>query len=84
MQEVPLERGVDASHAGKMLDKDDDPMCPCGMEDETLRHLWWRCPRWAYIRDKHLLSEDDYDALLVALREFHLLNILHLWILYNM
>ena len=57
----------------KMPDNDDDPTCQCGMEDETPRHLWWRCPRWAYIRDKHLLNEYDYDALPVALRDLGIL-----------
>ena len=37
-----------------------------GTEAEILRHLWWRCPRWADIRGRHGLSDDAHDNLPVA------------------
>ena len=28
------------------------PVCPyCGVEDETVAHLWWRCSRWNDCRE---------------------------------
>ena len=26
--------------------------CPCGLRRETLKHLWWDCPRWTICREK--------------------------------
>ena len=49
-----------------MPDNDDDPTCTCGTEAGNLRHLWWRCPRWADIRGRHGLSDYAHDNLPVA------------------
>ena len=49
-----------------MPDNDDDPTCTCGTEEGNLRHLWWRCPRWADIRGRHGLSDHAHDNLPVA------------------
>ena len=54
------------SRMARMPDNDDDPTCTCGTEEENLRHLWWRCPRWADIRGRHGLSDHAHDNLPVA------------------
>ena len=53
----------------KMPHTDADPMCPCGMEHETLKHLWWHCPRWNDIRDRHGYTEVNSDTWSPALRD---------------
>ena len=37
------------------------PVCPfCGLEDEDLVHIWWRCPRWHSYRDDLSLPSESY------------------------
>ena len=39
-------------------------ICPfCGEEVEDHAHLWWRCARWADIRESHKTAADAYSEL---------------------
>ena len=41
----------------------DHPICPyCWEAEETLIHLFWRCPKWQHIRTQHLTPAQLQDA----------------------
>ena len=60
------------ARGAKMPGNDPDTICACGREEEDARHLWWRCERWAAIREDYGCTMVPYDTFSVALRDLGL------------
>ena len=69
LRKILLNAVCTQARRAKMPVNDPDPTCACGREKEYARHLWWRCERWATVRENYNCIAVPYDTFSVALRD---------------